>query len=405
MNLTEHFKLGIKNNRNFVEALKIVQNNIVGGNIWVIGGAVYRSIVKSLDNPVMEENFDFDFIVEKPVDTEKISLPSGWKLVETGLGEPRFVEGNKQIDFVFIDNSVNLPDKKGVNKMTTQEKIESYFRHVMLTVQAIVYDVDADRVYGELASLAIRKKLIETNNLDECISFCKRRKISVREFFRRKADSLNFKAIYPTFSGGIHEEETVRFYDRYTREYERVGGYRTFISDHLNREMRTFVSALPGKKVLDLGSGPGRDALFLKRKGLNPLCVDLSSEMVKQCKRKGLKARQMDIENLDFRNESFDGIWAYASLVHIPKQRIYNSIVRIRELLKPEGLLFLGMVEGRREKIYESKTKPGIKRFFSLYTNRELQDILREYFEIVAFKKFTTSNNQTYLNYICQKDE
>jgi len=405
MNLTEHFKNGVKNSRDFLEALQIAKNNIVGGNIWVMGGTVYRSIVRSLYDYAIEENFDFDFIVENPVNTKNISLTSGWKLIRTGLGEPRFVKDNKQIDFVFIDNSVNPPDKKKVNKMTIQEKIESYFRHVMLTVQAIVYDVNADKVYGKLASSALKRKLIEVNNLDECLSFCKRRKISVREFFRRKAESLNFTAIYPAFDTDLDKRETVQFYDQYLRDYKDREGYNSFISSYLKKEIETLIESLPGRKVLDLGSGPGRDALLFKKRGLLPVCIDLSTTMVEQCRKSKLEVYQMDIENLTFENGSFDGVWAYSSLVHVPKQRIYNSIARIKELLRPKGFLFVGMVEGEGEKMYESRTKPGKKRFFSLYKDREFQDILREYFKIKAFKRFTTHNGQTYLNYICQKAE
>jgi SAM-dependent methyltransferase len=49
-----------------------------------------------------------------------------------------------------------------------------------------------------------------------------------------------------------------------------------------------------------LGYGPGRDAICFQNKGFDVTCVDISTEMIKLCKEKGLKAFVMDFENLDF---------------------------------------------------------------------------------------------------------
>ena len=154
---------------------------------------------------------------------------------------------------------------------------------------------------------------------------------------------------------------------------------------------------------MDLGLGPGRDALLLKENGLNPICVDISASMIKTCSERGLEAVQMDIEDLDFENSSFDGVWAYASLVHIPKKRIYNTLARIREILKPNGLFFVGMIGGDSETLYQSKDKPDKKRFFALYQDGEFKKVLSDYFKIIASKDFSTPKGEKYLNYLCQK--
>ncbi len=403
MDLTKYFEKGIENNKSFQEAFKIVQTNSLGGNFWIMGGAVYRSIVKSLYKVSGEEIFDFDFIVEKPVPLKNIKLPSGWKLTQTGLGEPRFVKGNKQIDFVYLDNAINPSESSKLSTMNTAQKIESYFRHAPLTVQAIVYDVGAKRIIGDLGVKAIKKKVIRVNNLDECIGFCKRRKISIREFIGIKMKSLGFSAVFPDFDSDKKKKKTEEFYDKHVKEYEQREDYSNFLNTHLREEMELFVKKLKGKKILDLGSGPGRDALYFKQIGLYPVCVDVSLSMVKACKMKGLRAFKKDMENLDFKNESFDGVFAYTSLVHIPKQRIYNVIARIRELLKPNGILFVGIVEGKGEIMYKGSTGPSQQRFFARYGDTEFQEILRDYFTIVASKRFKLFEKQIYLNYICVK--
>lgn len=402
MDFTSYFTNQTANNKNFQEAFSIARKNSGKGNIWIIGGLVYRNIISGLYGKQGDEVYDFDFIVENPVEYEQIKLPSGWEIIRTGLGEPRFVNGQKQIDLVALDNSVNPPELNSLPKMDMEEKLQSYFRRVPLNIQALAYDVDKQKVVGDVGIKSIEDRKIGVNNLDECISFCKRRKISIREFINRKKNASGFEVVYPVFTDR-EKIETEEFYDVYSTEYTKTRSENSFILDHLKNEFSLFTEKLPGKKIMDLGSGPGRDALLLKENGLNPICVDISASMIKLCSERGLEAVQMDIEDLDFENSSFDGVWAYASLIHIPKKRIYNTLARIREILKPSGLFFVGMIGGDSETLYQSKDKPDKKRFFALYQDDEFRKVLSDYFTIIASKDFSTPNGEKYLNYLCQE--
>ena len=79
----------------------------------------------------------------------------------------------------------------------------------------------------------------------------------------------------------------------------------------------------------------------MTEKGFSPVCVDLSKAMVALCRQKGLIAYQMDMEKLVFDNDTFDGIWAYVSLVHMQKNKIGNVLKKISELLKKKELRFM----------------------------------------------------------------
>lgn len=62
-------------------------------------------------------------------------------------------------------------------------------------------------------------------------------------------------------------------------------------------------------RVLDLGCGAGRHALYLQNKGLDVLGIDISPLAIKVCKLRGLKkAEVMSIEDIDFKPDSFDTI-------------------------------------------------------------------------------------------------
>ena len=188
-------------------------------------------------------------------------------------------------------------------------------------------------------------------------------------------------------------------YNKYATKFEeKTKDFIPFIID----DMELFIQKLSGKKILDLGSGPGRDALFFKGKGLFPVCIDNSEVMIGLCKKKGLNAQMMDIENLQFEKNSFDGIWAYTSLLHVPKQNFSAILEKIASILKERCIFCIGMKEGNFEGFLESEKYPDGKRFFSLYKDDELREKLSKYFDILHASKVSL-RNATFLNYLCKK--
>jgi 2-polyprenyl-3-methyl-5-hydroxy-6-metoxy-1,4-benzoquinol methylase len=381
----------------FEEALAIVRANSKPGKIWAVGGAVFRSVTAAMYERKKTARYDFDFIVQDMVPFEEVKLPAGWQLTETGLGAPRAISGNRQIDLWPLDDSCREQDRERLGQMNREENLESYFAKVPLTVQMVAYDIDEKRLIGERGIQAVRDQLIEINCLDECLSFCKRRRISIREFMTQKATALGFQVVPPIFPDAA-KIETVAYYDTHVDAYQnnRSEDYHTFIERYLANEAGLFIRQLQGPRVLDLAAGAGRDALWMQSQGLKPLCVDLSAAMVSICRAKGLEALQMDMEDIDLPNGSFDGVWAYAALLHIPKHRVDNVVARVSELLKPSGVFFVGMLAGQGEEMMG-------KRLFALYQDEEIEELLARYFQIISFKKITTSTGKTWLNYLCKK--
>ena len=181
-----------------------------------------------------------------------------------------------------------------------------------------------------------------------------------------------------------YDEETVDFWDKFPR---------TFIDK--------FVYFVKGK-ILDIGSGPGRDGLILKEKGLEIICLDASESMVKISTEKGLESVVGDLLDIPFSDESFDGVWAYTSLLHISKNNINKAFVEIRRIMKNNGILGLGLIEGNTEE-YKQSSGVSMPRLFSLYSKNEIEDVLKKYgFEILYFEAFKPRGNN-YLNFIAKK--
>jgi len=105
-----------------------------------------------------------------------------------------------------------------------------------------------------------------------------------------------------------------------------------------------FIENLKGKKILDVGCGHGRDARYLSERGFEVVGIDLSRNLLKIARRMAPKAKflLMDMRDLKFGDEEFDGIWSCASFLHIPKREALETLREFRRVLKPGGLLYLG---------------------------------------------------------------
>lgn len=118
-----------------------------------------------------------------------------------------------------------------------------------------------------------------------------------------------------------------------------------------------FLSYLkPGDKILDLGCGAGRDTKYFLQKGFDVHAVDGSDELVIRASAyTGIQVRQMLFDELDFINK-YDGIWACASLLHLPYTQLTPMLDKIARALKERGIFYAsfkyGEFEGERNGRY-----------------------------------------------------
>jgi SAM-dependent methyltransferase len=111
-----------------------------------------------------------------------------------------------------------------------------------------------------------------------------------------------------------------------------------------------FATALPaGGRVLELGCGGGHDSLELLARGLDVVPTDGSPELAEQAtKRLGRSVAVLLFENLDV-HENFDGIWANACLLHVPRVALPGILKRIHAALKPGGVFYASFKAGTEE--------------------------------------------------------
>ena len=108
--------------------------------------------------------------------------------------------------------------------------------------------------------------------------------------------------------------------------------------------------------ILDAGCGSGRDAKLFKDSGYDVTAIDGSVEMCRLASEFiGIDVIHMQFQEIDFDKE-FDGIWASASLLHVPSNELGSVLGNLKKSLKENGTLYAsfkyGDFEGERNGRY-----------------------------------------------------
>ena len=118
-----------------------------------------------------------------------------------------------------------------------------------------------------------------------------------------------------------------------------------------------FLSKLPTTKgkILDLGCGSGRDSKHFKELGFEVVALDLSEELAKKASEYiGQKVIVQDMRDLEFEDE-FIGVWACASILHLPVEDIEIVFKKVFKSLKKDGIFYLSFKYGEKDYIKDGR--------------------------------------------------
>lgn len=171
-------------------------------------------------------------------------------------------------------------------------------------------------------------------------------------------------------------ESTRKDYNRGVEWHE-----KKTLSYDWSRQINEFVKILKGKRVLDVGCGVGRDISVFLRKGIEIEGFDYSEEAIKKCQAKypTVSFHIGNFQETNFPDNSFDGIWACASILNTSKEDLPNLLNEFLRILKPGGIIFASVKEGFEEKMVPDEYG---ERFFSFFSDDEL----KSFFENAGFK-------------------
>lgn len=110
------------------------------------------------------------------------------------------------------------------------------------------------------------------------------------------------------------------------------------------------ISGSPPYRILDFGCGPGRDLIQFMALGHQPVGLDGSRAFVTMAQQiSGCEVLLQDFLALDLHASHFDGVFANASLFHVPKQELPRVLQALWETLKPGGTLFASNPRGNNQ--------------------------------------------------------
>jgi SAM-dependent methyltransferase len=137
--------------------------------------------------------------------------------------------------------------------------------------------------------------------------------------------------------------------------------------------------------ILDVGMGPGRDALAIRSTGLRAVGLDLAHESARLALRDGVPALQGSLHHLPVRSGSFDAVWTMSTLVHVPDERFDEAVAELARAVRSGGLIAVGLWGGRdREGVIDFESgRAG--RFFSLRTHERARRMLGVHGDVVEF--------------------
>ena len=155
-------------------------------------------------------------------------------------------------------------------------------------------------------------------------------------------------------------------------------------------------------KVLEVGSGFGRDAEYIQQKGFDLECSDAVPNFVDLLQKKGFKARLIDLLSDDLGND-YNMVLADAVLLHFTPEESRTVAQKVQAALADKGIFALRMKQG--DGPVWSEEKLGEPRYFYYWKLDDLKAMLVDCgFEWIDMtESYTSHNNANWLHIILRK--
>lgn len=141
--------------------------------------------------------------------------------------------------------------------------------------------------------------------------------------------------------------KTLEYYDKNAEDF-----VRGTLDVDFTKIQNRFLNLLPQEgRILDFGCGSGRDARYFHEKGFHVDAVDGSAELCRLARKlTGIDVRQMLFKDLD-KVESYDGIWACSSILHLPSSELSEVLLKMIRALRRRGIIYTSFKYGESEGI------------------------------------------------------
>lgn len=145
--------------------------------------------------------------------------------------------------------------------------------------------------------------------------------------------------------------DTFTYYDSHAS-----GFFSETVAVDMSELRGRFLASVPeGGLILDAGCGSGRDSKAFLELGFRVRAFDASAELVRMAAvHTGQAVQHRRFEDVDER-DCYDGVWACASLLHVPEPDIPSALGRLWAALKPDGVFYASFKLGEGERIHAGR--------------------------------------------------
>lgn len=198
----------------------------------------------------------------------------------------------------------------------------------------------------------------------------------------------------------MDKKKTLNYYNTNAQSF----AASTVSVDFKETQDRFLKKLLPGAYILDFGCGSGRDTRYFLEQGYRVDAVDGSEELCRIASTyTGIAVKQMLFQELDEIN-TYDGIWACASILHLPKAELMIVLKKMCSALKEGGIIYTsfkyGEFEGERN-----------GRYFTDFTEHTFREFVKKIPKLTAEEEWISGDarpgrgDEKWLNLILRKTD
>jgi 2-polyprenyl-3-methyl-5-hydroxy-6-metoxy-1,4-benzoquinol methylase len=177
---------------------------------------------------------------------------------------------------------------------------------------------------------------------------------------------------------------TINYYNDYATEY-----FEQTINASVGNIRNTFLNYLPATaSILDAGCGSGRDSKAFMEVGHHVVAFDASIKLC-QLASKFIGVKVVHCSFTEFTSlNKFDGVWACASLLHVPRQDLKSTFIHLASLIKKDGYLYCSFKYGNEQILQE----------YRLFNNQTIGSLSKNLPSTLEIKEHWLSKDETTLN-------
>jgi SAM-dependent methyltransferase len=191
-------------------------------------------------------------------------------------------------------------------------------------------------------------------------------------------------------SGARLRDDLARYYDQ-----DAAGrSARGLEAERVRRreEYATTLLADDVSRLLEVGTGPGVDAVAFRAAGLDVVGVDLSAEHVRLAREAGIEAHVAAAQVLPFADASFDALWCASVLMHMPDADLDEALAEFARVLRPGSPAALGMWGGDGTQGINPDDTLEPPRFFAWRTDQQIKDAIARHARIEQFDTWSVAD-------------